>query len=78
MLYLILMNGLEEVDNFWIKTTLKKKVVLFLFMLAISLLVRFIFIRLFDLIIPIEAMVVVAVMVTLITKPEKKRTINNN
>lgn len=57
---------------------LKKKVVLFLFMLAISLLVRFIFIRLFDLIIPIEAMVVVAVMVTLITKPEKKRTINNN
>lgn len=58
--------------------TLKKKVVLFLFMLAISLLVRFIFIRLFDLIIPIEAMVVVAVMVTLITKPEKKRTINNN
>lgn len=78
MLYLILMNGLEEVDNFWIKMTLKKKVVLFLFMLAISLLVRFIFIRLFDLIIPIEAMVVVAVMVTLITKPEKKRTINNN
>ena len=58
--------------------TLKKKVVLFLFMIAISLLVRFIFIRLFDLIIPIEAMVVVAVMVTLITKPEKKRTINNN
>ena len=58
--------------------TLKKKVVLFLFMLAISLLVRFIFIRLFDLINPIEAMVVVAVMVTLITKPEKKRTINNN
>ena len=57
--------------------TLKKKVVLFVFMLAISLLVRFIFIRLFDLIIPIEAMVVVAVMVTLITKPEKKRTINN-
>lgn len=78
MLYLILMNGLEEVDNFWIKMALKKKVVLFLFMLAISLLVRFIFIRLFDLIIPIEAMVVVAVMVTLITKPEKKRTINNN
>jgi len=78
MLYLILMNGLEEVDNFWIKMTLKKKVVLFLFMLAISLLVRFIFIRLFDLIIPIEAMVVVAVMVTLITNPEKKRTINNN
>lgn len=58
--------------------TLKKKVVLSLFMPAISLLVRFIFIRLFDLIIPIEAMVVVAVMVTLITKPEKKRTINNN
>lgn len=78
MLYLILMNGLEEVDNFWIKMTLKKKVVLFLFMLAISLLVRFIFIRLFDLIIPIEALVPVAVMVTLITKPEKKRTINNN
>ena len=78
MLYLILMKGLEEVDNFWIKMTLKKKVVLFVFMLAISLLVRFIFIRLFDLIIPIEAMVVVAVMVTLITKPEKKRTINNN
>ena len=55
--------------------TLKKKVVLFVFMLAISLLVRFIFIRLFDLIIPIEAMVAAAVMVTLITKPEKKRTI---
>ena len=52
--------------------TLKKKVVLFLFMLAISLLVRFIFIRLFDLIFPIEALVAVAVMVTLITKPEKK------
>jgi len=52
--------------------TLKKKVVLFVFMLAISLLVRFIFIRLFDLIIPIEALVPVAVMVTLITKPEKK------
>lgn len=58
--------------------TLKKKVVLFVFMLAISLLVRFIFIRLFDLIFPIEALVAVAVMVTLITKPEKKRTINNN
>ena len=55
--------------------SLKRRIIIFLVMLTCSLLVRFLFIKLFDIVIPIAAMVVAAVMVTLIAKPEK--TTNN-
>jgi len=50
-----------------------KVIIIFVIMLTCSLLVRFLFVKIFDITIPIEAMIGAAVMVTLIAKPEKKQ-----
>lgn len=52
---------------------LKNRIIIFVIMLTCSLLVRFLFIKLFDINIPIEVMIGAAAMVTFIAKPEKKQ-----